>query len=183
MKKALMLMVLALAFIATPAMAKEGLFVGAYVLPTVKLSGDALSGVESGSGYGFRAGLGFNKYLSIEGTYEKSQHDITGGPTLKMSGLAVDLRLNFPLTTLDSAKIMSLEPYVLFGYGLKYEVKAGTVSSSGNGPRYGFGIEQYLFRELSINAGWTRTSISFDSPVNKDGTIRTFDVGLTYHFL
>jgi len=184
MKKMLLLMVLVMIFTTAPAMAKEGLFIGAYLLPTVQMSGDALSGVDSGTGYGFRAGVGFNKYLSIEGIYDKSEHDITGGPKMKMSGLAVDLRLNFPLTTLDSAKIMSLEPYIKLGYGLQYEVKAsGFQSSKGNGPRYGFGIEQYLFRELSLNVGWTRTKISFDSPINKDGTIRTFDVGLIYHFL
>jgi opacity protein-like surface antigen len=177
MKKALITMVLAMTLIATPAMAKEGFFIGAYVMPSVTIQGD------DGSGYGFRAGLGFNKYFSIQGQIEKSELDATGGGTLDLNGLAVDLRINFPLTTLDRAKVMSFEPYVQFGYGLNYEVKWNGGSSEGNGPRIGFGIEQYLFRELSVNIGYTSTEISFDEPVNEDVRIRTIDIGLTYHFL
>ena len=102
MKKALMvMMVLAITLISAPVMAKEGFFVGAYLMPSVKIQGD------DGSGYGFRAGLGFNKYLSVQGQIERSELDVTGGGKVKLSGAAVDLRLNFPLTTLDSAKVMS----------------------------------------------------------------------------
>jgi opacity protein-like surface antigen len=177
MKKVLIGIVLALTLIATPAMAKEGFFVGAYLVPSVTIQGD------DGSGYGFRAGLGFNKYLSILGQLEKTTIDRTGGGTYDLSGLAVDVRLNFPLTTLDSAKVMSFEPYVQFGYGLDYEVKGNGSSSKGNGPRIGIGIEQYLFRELSVNVGYTSTEISFDNPINQDIRIRTIDFGLNYHFL
>lgn len=177
MKKVLVLMALMLTLIAAPAMAKEGFFIGAYVMPSVTMQDS------DGSGYGFRAGLGFNKYFSIQGQIEKSELDMTGGGTLDLNGLAVDLRINFPLTTLDSAKVMSFEPYVQFGYGLNYEMKWDGGSSEGNGPRVGFGIEQYLFRELSVNIGYTSTEISFDKPVNEDIRIRTIEIGLTYHFL
>jgi opacity protein-like surface antigen len=178
MKKALIMMVLlAMTLIATPAMAKEGLFIGAYVMPSVTIQGD------DGSGYGFRAGLGLGKYFSIQGQIDKSELDAAGGGTIDLNGMAVDLRVNFPLTTLDRAKVMSLEPYVQIGYGLNYEVKFAGSSSEGNGPRIGFGIEQYLFRELSINVGYTSTEISFDEPVNEDVRIRTIEIGLTYHFL
>jgi len=177
MKKAMILMVLMLTLIAAPAIAKEGLFLGAYVMPSVTLQ-DA-----DGSGYGFRAGFGFNKYFSIQGQIEKSKLDQTGGGTLDLSGLAVDVRVNFPLTTLDSAKVMSFEPYVQLGYGLNYEVQWNGGSSKGNGRRVGFGIEQYLFRELSVNVGYTSTKIGFDQPVNEDISIRTIDIGLTYHFM
>ena len=177
MKKALMLIVLAATLVATPAAAKEGLLIGAYVMPSVASQG------EDGSGYGFRVGLGFNKYFSIQGQIDKSEIDVAGGGTYDINGLAVDLRVNFPLTTLDSAKVMSFEPYVQFGYGLNYEMKWNGGSSEGNGPRIGIGIEQYLFRELSVNIGYTSTEISFDSPINEDIRIRTIDIGLTYHFL
>jgi hypothetical protein len=40
----------------------------------------------------------------------------------------------------------------------------------------------YLFRELSVHAGWTKTTVSFDSPMNKDGAVKTVDLGLIYHF-
>ena len=183
MKKWLVLAVAAVTFIATPAMAKEGFYLGAYLLPSVTISGDAGTGIDSGSGYGFRAGLGFNRYFSIEGTYSKTKHDLSGGSTADLTGLAADLKLNFPLTSLDSAQVMTLEPYVLLGYSINYELKSPSGSSSGNGARFGIGIELYLFRELSVNAGWTRTNLSFDSPINADGNIRTFDVGVIYHFI
>jgi opacity protein-like surface antigen len=176
MKKVIVLMVLMLTLIAAPAMAKEGLLIGAYVMPSVTLQED------DGTGYGFRAGLGFNKYFSIQGQIERSKLDSAGG-TYDLNGLAVDLRINFPLTTLDTAKNMSFEPYVQFGYGLNYEVKWNGGSSEGNGPRVGFGIEQYLFKELSVNVGYTSTEISFDKPVDEDIRIRTIEIGLTYHFL
>jgi len=185
MKKALIMMVLAMTLVAAPAMAKEGLFIGAQLIPSVDISGDAGNGLDDGSGYGFRLGLGFNKYFSIEGVLERMELDIVGGGTLELDGVAVNARLNFPLTTLDSAKVMSFEPYVLAGYGM-YEATSGGQSSDGNGFRLGIGIEQYLFRELSVNIGYTSTSVTFDATAGspkQDGTIRVIDVGLIYHFL
>jgi opacity protein-like surface antigen len=182
MKKALIMMVLAMTLIASPAMAKEGFFVGASLLPSVDISGDAGKGLGDGSGYAFRLGLGFNKYFSIEGVLERTKMDITGGGTMDLDGIGVNARLNFPLTTLDSAKVMSFEPYVLAGYGMYDAKPSGGSSRSGNGFRLGIGIEQYLFRELSVNIGYTSTSVSFDNP-KEDGTIRVIDIGLIYHFL
>lgn len=183
MKKVLVLMVLMLTLIAAPAMAKEGFFFGASLIPSVDISGDAGNGLDDGSGYGFRLGLGFNKYFSIEGVLERTELDMTGGGTMDLDGIGVNARLNFPLTTLDSAKVMSFEPYVLAGYGM-YDAQAqGGTSNSGNGFRLGIGIEQYLFKELSVNIGYTSTSVTFDTNPELDGTIRVIDFGLIYHFL
>ena len=181
MKRSVLVLVLVMVLAAAPAMAKEGIFFGAYLLPSVDISGVQ---VDSGSGYGFRLGLGFGRYFSIEGIYEKTRHDISGGGgTAHLTGVAVDGRFNFPLTSLDSAKVMTLEPYILLGYGINYKLEGNGASSSGGGLRYGIGVEQYLFRELSVNLGYTRTEVSFDSPINKDGTVRSVELGLIYHFL
>jgi len=184
MKKIVILMTLVLLLVATPVMAKEGFFFGANFIPSADMSGDAGRGLDSGSGYGFKAGLGIGKYLSIEGIFDRLSFDAKGGGSkVDVDGLAVDLRVNFPLTTLDSAKVMSFEPYVLVGYGT-YDAKSGGESNSGNGLRYGIGIEQYLFRELSVNVGYTSTSVTFDTkPKELDGTIRTLEIGLIYHFI
>jgi hypothetical protein len=185
MKKGLMVLVLAMTLVAAPAMAKEGFFIGASLIPSVDISGDAGNGLDGGDGYGFRLGLGFNKYFSIEGVLERTKMDMTGGGTMDLDGIAVNARLSFPLTTLDSAKVMSFEPYVLAGYGM-YEATWGGQSSDGNGFRLGIGIEQYLFRELSVNIGYTSTSVTFDATAGNpksDGTIRVIDIGLIYHFL
>ncbi|MEK6743769.1 MAG: porin family protein [Nitrospirota bacterium] len=182
MKKVFVLMVLMLTLLAAPAMAKEGFFIGASLIPSVDISGDAGNGLNDGSGYGFRLGLGFSKYFSIEGVLERTKLDWTGGGKMDMDGVAVNARLNFPLTTLDSAKVMSFEPYVLAGYG-RYEVTSGGQSNDGSGFRLGIGIEQYLFKELSVNVGYTSTSVTFNTNPEMDGTIRVIDIGLIYHFL
>lgn len=181
MKKLLLSAVAALALMASPALAKEGLYVGAYFVPSADISG--IGGVDTGTGYGFRAGIGVGRYFSIEGSYETTEHDIDiAGGTLDMTGLAVDAKVNFPLTSLDSGNVMTLEPYVRLGYGIDYEVETDVFEDSGSGFRIGVGIELYLFQELSINGGWTRTEISFDDS-NEDGAVRVFDVGLNYHFM
>jgi len=183
MKKLMLVAVFAVILVAAPVMAKEGFFVGASLIPSVDISGEAGNGLGDGSGYAFRLGLGFNKYFSIEGVLERMEMDITGGGTMDLDGIGVNARLNFPLTTLDSAKVMSFEPYVLVGYGI-YEAQApGGQSNDGNGFRMGIGIEQYLFKELSVNIGYTSTSVTFDTNPERDGTIRVIDVGLIYHFL
>ena len=52
MKKVSLLVVAALLLLSAPVMAKEGVYVGAYVIPSSEVSDD------SGSGYGFRAASG-----------------------------------------------------------------------------------------------------------------------------
>lgn len=110
MKKYLVLAVLALALVASPAMAKEGFYLGAYI-PFNHISGD-ISGLDDGAGLGARAGIGFNKYLSLEGSLFKTKHDVNGGTTEDFKGATVDLKLNFPLTG------SKMEPYALIGIGL-----------------------------------------------------------------
>lgn len=181
MKKLVLLAAAVFLLIASPVMAKEGFYIGVY-LPTATISGAAGTGVDSGTGLGFRAGMGFNRYLALEGTYEKTSHDVTGGSTADLKSAAVNVKLNFPLTTLDSQQIMSVEPYAKFGYGSN-ELSFSGASGKGNAAQFGIGIELYLFRELSINAGWTKTKVDFDSTPKSSGDIKTIDIGLMYHFL
>jgi hypothetical protein len=182
MKKTLLLVIAVLLFIASPVMAKEGFYLGAFV-PTETISGDAGSNVDSGTGWGARAGVGFNRYFALETHYSQTKHDVNvaGGSSFDLKSWAGDIKLNFPLTTLDSAQIMSLEPYIMAGYA-HYESSASG-SPKSNGFQWGFGIELYLFRELSVQAGWTKSTVSFDTTPNTDGDVKTVDFGLTYHFI
>jgi hypothetical protein len=168
--KKIVLLAAVITLFAAPVTAKEGPYIGAYLIPksTVSVLGD-----ESGEGIGFRAGLGFNRYLSMEGSFEQTDQD-----TADMTGLAVDVKVNFPLTSLDSRNVMSLEPYLRVGYGF-YELDAPG-DPSGDGVRIGIGIELYLFRELSVNAGWTSTDMDFDGA---DSRVRIYDIGVNYHFM
>ena len=180
MKKYFLSAVVALLLAASPVMAKEGFYLGAF-MPTDSISGDAGAGVSSGNGWGARAGVGFNRYFAIEANYSATKHDVAANKSLDLKGLAADLKLNFPLTTLDSAQIMSVEPYILFGYA-HYEL-GNSAPVKSDGTQYGFGVELYLFRELSVNAGWAKSAISWDSTPKRDGDIKTVNVGLIYHFI
>ncbi len=178
MKKYLVLAVLALALVASPAMAKEGFYLGAYI-PFNHISGD-ISGLDDGAGLGARAGIGFNKYLALEGSIFKTKHDFSGGTTEDFKGATVDLKLNFPLTG------SKMEPYALIGIG-GYRLEGNGFDYKGGGAQFGVGLDMYLYPELSFNAGLTWRKITFDSGtpgnVDVDANVRTFDIGITYHFL
>lgn len=173
MKKALFL-VAVLVLVASPVIAKEGFYLGAFY-PAETISGDAGSttGSSSGGGWGVRVGEGLNRYLSIEGRYSDTTHDSD-----HLRGLAGDLKLNFPLTSLDSAQVMTLEPYIMGGYAHYESSEAGTPKSDGF--QYGIGVELYLFRELSIQAGWTDSKVKFQG---LSGDVKTVDFGFIYHFI
>lgn len=172
MKKVGFLVVAVLLLVASPVIAKEGFYLGAFY-PTETISGDAGTGTSSGGGWGVRAGEGFNRYLSIEGRYSDTKHD-----SAHLKGLAGDLKLNFPLTSLDSAQVMTVEPYLMGGYA-HYEV-SGSGTPKSDGFQYGIGIELYLFRELSIQAGWTDSKVKFEGA---SGDVKTVDFGFIYHFI
>ncbi len=180
MKRIVLMAVAVCLLFATPVMAKEGFYLGVFY-PSESISGDAGTDVSSGGGWGVRAGVGFNRYLAIEGHYSTTKHDIPG-ETMDLKCLAGDIKLNFPLTSLDSAQVMTLEPYILAGYG-HYETNKPETSKS-DGFQYGIGIELYLFRELSVQAGWTDTRVEFKNSFGTfKGDVKTVDFGLNYHFL
>jgi len=170
--KAALLLVIALLLVASPVIAKEGFYLGAFY-PGEMITGDAGTGISSGGGWGVRIGEGLNRYLSIEGRYSDSKHD-----SMHLKGLAGDLRLNFPLTSLDTAQVMSLEPYIMGGYAHYESSASGTPKSDGF--QYGVGVELYLFRELSVQAGWTDSIVKFNG---NSGDVKTVDFGFIYHFI
>lgn len=172
MKKFMWLIAGLMMLIAPSAHAREGMYLGVFV-PSTSWSGD-VSGVDSGTGLGGRLGLGFGRYVAIEGAMFKSTHDV-GSTSWDFKGTTVDLKIHFPLSGSD------FEPYILWGLG-KYEL--GPYKGEGN--QLGLGFNFYLFPELSLNAGYTMRDITFDEGtggVDVDGKARTIDVGLTYRFL
>lgn len=178
MKNILVMAVMVFALVASPAMAKEGFYLGAYI-PVNHISGDTgVSNLDNGAGLGARVGIGFNKYLALEGSVFKTEHDVDGGGTADFKGGTVDLKLNFPLTG------SKLEPYALIGIG-GYRLEGSGFNYKGGGAQFGVGLDMYVYPELSFNAGLTWRKITFDSgtPTDIDADVRTFDVGITYHFL
>lgn len=189
MKKLLFLAVLALMLIASPAMAREGFYLGGYI-PINSISGSSsdfasdvyINSLDTGAGLGLRLGYGFNRYFAIQGSVFITRHSNSLGIVDQdFTGAELDAKINFPLTG------QSFEPYVLLGVGT-YELGDSSGSFKGGGTQAGVGIDFYLSPELSLNTGVTWTRITFDSndfgvPADVDANVTTVDIGLTYHFL
>jgi hypothetical protein len=178
MKRTLLLIALAMTLIATPAMAKEGFYLGVNVLFN-DFSGD-INDLDSGSGLGLRGGYGLNRYLAFEATIFKTNHDVKNGSgTVDFKGGTIDAKLTLPLSG------SHIEPYLLGGVG-SYKLDGSGISTNGTGGQLGIGMDIYLFPELNFNVGLTRRNITFDStattPETK-GKVTTLDFGLTYHFI
>ncbi len=188
MKKLLFLAILALMLIASPAMAREGFYLGGYI-PINSISGsssdlngdDFINSLDTGAGLGLRLGYGFNRYFAIQGSIFVTRHNSSfTGITEDFTGAELDAKINFPLTG------QNFEPYVLLGVG-SYELGDSFGSFKGVGTQAGVGIDFYLSPELSLNTGVTWTRITFDSndfgvPADVDANVTTVDIGLTYHF-
>lgn len=175
MKRILVLTVLAFALMTTPAMAKEGLYLGGLLMWN-DISED-VSNLDSGSGWGLRGGFGIGRYFAVEGTLFNTEHDGPGGSRPDFTGLTVDAKVMFPLSG------SNLEPYIRVGVGT-YELEAAG-NPEGEGTHFGFGIEYYFVNELSLNIGYTKRNIDLDEGV--PGTLNidvdSVDVGITYHFI
>jgi hypothetical protein len=177
MKRSWIIAVLLLFLIASPAVAKEGLYIGGFVFYDT-ISGDSsyVDDIDDGLGLGLRAGIGFNRYLALEGSLSRSHNSDIGGDG-NIDAATVDLKLNFPLTGTDVA------PYLMLGVG-RYNV--GDDRLKGEGWNFGIGIDYYLRPEVSLNFGFTWDTITFDSgslhAQDVDSDIKVIDVGIAYHF-
>jgi hypothetical protein len=179
MKRTLSMIALAVTLMATPAMAKEGFYLGMNVLFN-DISGDINSGdtFDSGDGLGLRGGFGLNRYLAFEAGIWKTRHDMkNGGNAADLKAGTLDLKINFPLSG------SHIEPYLLAGVGT-YAIEQNGVSEDGKGGRIGIGMDIYLFPELNFNVGLTRNNVTFThNGTDVDGKITTLDFGITYHFI
>lgn len=178
MKKVLLLLVLAATVIATPAMAKEGFYLGVNVVFN-DITGEynTTDYIDSGNGLGLRAGFGLNRYLALEAGIWKTNHDLTYGGTGDLKAGTLDLKLNFPLSG------SNIEPYVHAGVG-SYEFEQNGFSEDGKGGHVGIGMDIYLFPELSFNVGIVRRNITFEHPSGDlKSKVTGLDFGFTYHFI
>jgi predicted porin len=173
------LMAVLLVFVAAPAAAKEGFYLGINVQFN-DISGDINSPetVNSGNGRGLRGGFGLNQNYAIEVGIWKTKHAPTnGGNAATLEAGTLDLKISFPL------RGSYIEPYLLVGAG-SYTIEQNRISNEGKGGRIGIGIELYLFPALSLNVGFTHNKVTFtNSGQDIGGKITTTDFGLTYHFI
>ena len=193
MKKIIITAVLALMLSSTPALAKQGLYLGGFFQLT-DISGESTSSfseqyfdnLDPGLGFGGRLGYGLNNYLAIEGSLFASFHyiELPGYPDIEsqmLTGETLDLKLTVPITG------STVEPYFLIGIGAYQIGDSGGTYFKGSGSQFGAGIDIYSTPELSINFGLTWRSIEFDNTdfpfsIGADADIVSIDFGLAYHF-
>jgi hypothetical protein len=168
-----------LLFLAAPAVAKDGFYLGVNVLFN-DITGEinAPENIKSGNGLGLHGGFGFNQYIGIEAGVWKTKHpNILGGKAAYLEAGTFDLKVNLPIAG------SHIEPYLLVGVG-SYTIKQQGISDDGKGGRFGLGMDIYLFPDISFNVGITRNSVTFThNSINMDGKITTMDFGIIYHFI
>lgn len=178
---------------AAPANARQGLYIGGSLFYT-SIGSDThdafdkayFDSLDSGPGIGLRLGWGLNDYFALEGSLSRSYHKtnflgLANTEDQVLEGQSLVLKINVPLP--DS----KLEPYVFVGGG-RYNI------GDSNGPyyrgssiEYGIGMDLYLTRAVSLNAGLSRKDIRFnkgkfylDNVIDVETT--TVDIGIAYHF-
>jgi len=175
----MILAVALLLFLAPPAVAKDGFYLGINVLFN-NISGDINTpdNIDAGNGLGLHGGFGLNRYLAIEVGIWKTKHaNRYGGSAADLEAGTIDLKVNLPLV--DS----HIEPYLLIGAG-RYTIEQNRLSLDGKGGRTGIGMDIYLFPDISLNVGFTRSTVTFThNSVDMDGRITTMDFGISYHFM
>lgn len=189
MKKLLVLAVLALAFVTSPAMAKEGMYLGAGLVYD-NIVGSDVSNYDAGGGGNIKFGYNFGT-IALEGDWFKSGHAGKPGYTdADLSGFSVNLRV-FLSETNDPNQF-----YFLGGIGaFKLEFKQATISGveelTGGGVNLGGGLEHYFNQNVALNLGLIYRLIVYNEAKDAFGTYSisdqtgdTFSVlaGLNFYF-
>jgi opacity protein-like surface antigen len=191
MKKIIFLSALAILLCFTPAMAKEGPYLGFGLLYNNPLSSD-FNYLDPAIGLDLKFGYNFGP-VAVELNLMGSEHDETapGLGTADFGGFSLDFRFflspyNDPnqfyfLAGFGAYSLDGFDPYV--GADVKY---------TGGGFNFGAGLEHYLNENVALNFGIIYRIIRFDeaefngftasvSPELKDNTL-SVEIGLNFHF-
>lgn len=172
------MVVLARALVASPAMAKEGLYPGGGLVIN-NIVGDDVNVYNSAGGLGLRIGCNFGQ-VALEGNLVSSDHTADPGyADATFSGFSLDLRVFF------SQDQNPARPYFLVGVGgYHLDVDNGN-DIDGSGFNMGLGMEYYLNANLALDAAGIYRFIEYDAvngvPIfpEADGDTFTLAVGLT----
>lgn len=198
MKKNVLIWILAgaLALIATPSIAKEGVYLGGGLVYNNMLDSD-LNFVDPAIGYGLKLGFNFGS-IALEGNLIKSTHDDTdpGYGDIDFTGLSADLKIFFSqaydptqvylLIGLGSYTLEEFDPFFFGLFG------GANVEIEGTGMNLGLGFEHYFNPQVSLNVGAIYRLIEYDEITGGgltagfsselDGDMLSIEVGLNLHF-
>jgi opacity protein-like surface antigen len=190
MKKLIVAAIMALVLNATPSLAgsdssssknPDGGYVGVFY-PRIDFRGDTGHTFE---GAGVRVGFSKENVLGAELSAFKAWKDNGASATTEFTGITFDVKLSLPLFPV-------VTPYGLLGLGRyvlenSQTVFRGNSDGSGiNGYQVGAGLDFTLSRSFSLNVGYTKRRMEFDSGttgnVETRKQARTYDIGLAVHF-
>lgn len=173
MKKVLVLALLALGLIATPALAKEGVYFGAG-LAYDNIIGSDVDNYKAGGGLNFKLGYSFGS-VALEGDWFGTAHDgETGFTDADLSGLSINVKASFSEVS-DPTQV-----YILAGFGgFLLEFKQATVSGieelRGGGFNLGGGVEHFFNDQVSLNLAAIYRFIIYDEAEDQFGTLALDD--------
>jgi opacity protein-like surface antigen len=201
MTRVIMSVILFVTFLAGPAAAREGFYLGAFY-PRNSIAKD-IEGLERGDGLGVRAGLGTGEHFAMELAFFETDHAVGAAEEWKFKGGTFDLKVFMPITG-----ITNVEPFITGGIGkysldtptgvyrgnvdqiYRYTESDGTVhdwkTSFFNGYQFGAGANIFISPELSVDLGYVVRKMYFDwnTPGGEElrSRVRSLEAGVSYHF-
>ena len=168
MKKILVLVVLAVALIATPAMAKEGVYFGVG-LQIDSIVGSDVDNWDAGGGYNFKLGYSFGS-IALEGDFFRTQHDGKAGfVDTDLVGLSLNIRFSFSQVE-DPTQVYFLAGLGAFELDFDEPDASGIFEVLGAGLNLGGGIEHFFNDQVALNLGLIYRIITYDEATDFIGT-------------
>ncbi len=182
MKKLLLFAVLAVVFISTPVMAREGAYFGVGIIGANILSNESPVGdYDAGGGYELRIGHSFGS-IALELNAFSTRHTSTIYVDSDLTGVSVDLRVSFSETH-DPSQV-----YLLAGLGAySFENTVGQ-ELTGSGVNLGGGIEHFFNEQVALDLRGVFRFIDYDSfngyllTSNVNGDTFTLGAALNLYF-
>lgn len=180
MKKLLLFAALAVVFIATPAMAKEGPYFGGSLVSSTITGSDLNDFYDPSGGVELRLGFSFGS-IAIEGNLlSVDQMGAAGFADADFTAATIDLRLSFSQTN-DPTQV-----FFLAGLGT-YSLEDFSGELTGGGVNLGGGIEHFFNEQVALDIRGVYRFITYDefdgAPIaDVNGDAFTLGVGLNLHF-
>jgi hypothetical protein len=197
MKRIIISAVLAIALFTTPAMAKEGVYLGFDLgLNNMVGSGDWFDTVDNAVGLGFKFGYNFGQ-VALEGELIGSSHDddVPGFSDGDFSGFSVNLKA-YLTQPRDPNQFYFLVGLGAYGFEQTDQFTAENFEFSGSGMNLGMGLEHFFNNHVALNvAGIYRiiryddveiNGVTFDAndPLidGENGDVFSLNLGLNFYF-
>lgn len=191
MKKIIFLSALAMLFCFTPAMAKEGPYLGVG-LTYVNITDSAdpyFETVDPAIGLELRVGYNFGA-VALEGNFIVSNHDddFPGFSNGDFSGVSMDLRVFFTHPQ-DPTQVYFLVGVGAYSFEQTDNFTGDIYEFDGPGFDLGLGFEHFFNPQVALDVRGVYRFINYDSDINGftvatdvDGDTFTLGVALNFHF-